>query len=179
MMGITPASAGHTPCQPSRCRRWDHPRQCGAYAFDNTDMTDVPGSPPPVRGILLLSIVFPPLSGITPASAGHTLRLVRRIRLVRDHPRQCGAYQKPHSNSFLAVGSPPPVRGILWRPAALLACLGITPASAGHTRNSHNCNSASWDHPRQCGAYPTSKRSLLVLQGSPPPVRGIPATGVR
>ena len=69
-------------------------------------------------------------------------------------------------------GSPPRVRG---KERAFACCteqLGITPACAGK-RKLLICQSIQpWDHPRLCGEKALMPENRLVMQGSPPPVRG-------
>ena len=73
--GITPASAGKTKLSPSADRlSQDHPRECGK----NSNMMAVTswmwGSPPRVREKLKFIIQIQAEVGITPASAGKTLK---------------------------------------------------------------------------------------------------------
>ena len=48
----------------------DHPRLCGEKGITNSLLNNVPGSPPPMRGKVLLISAFTPLVRITPAYAG-------------------------------------------------------------------------------------------------------------
>ena len=90
--------------------------------------------------------------GITPAGAGKTLRVLLKMRLLRDHPRRCG------ENCTV-----PTVSSLSRR---------ITPAGAGKTGYERLEAGSAGDHPRRCG----ENRFMSVLrrqaQGSPPQVRG-------
>ena len=72
--GITPACAGKTvvPASPNFCCK-DHPRVCGENAVGNVPRDDEPGSPPRVRGKLLLKVRLLSSKRITPACAGKTV----------------------------------------------------------------------------------------------------------
>ena len=151
--GITPASAGHTNSSVAiLVDDGDHPRQCGAYAMPAITLPPL-GSPPPVRGIRIRQHRYDGCTGITPASAGHTFAIHCIPSLIRDHPRQCGAYSQACPENPPGPGSPPPVRGIPETPQQQFFGGGITPASAGHTMAARCIARLSRDHPRQCGAY--------------------------
>ena len=49
---------------------------------------------------------------------------------------------------------------------------GIIPAHAGLTGNYRNDTAESWDHPRACGAHPSSNRAKSPPTGSSPRMRG-------
>ena len=88
---ITPARAGKTPepdtRQPSR---WDHPRACGENYKVAFFSFPPRGSPPRVRGKLLICPSGSLAVRITPARAGKTALLSRMACTTRDHPRACG-----------------------------------------------------------------------------------------
>ncbi len=68
---ITPACAGkRVKIIVLYCLSTDHPRVCGEKDNDLMDDSDVPGSPPRVRGKVTAVGVFCLLDGITPAYAG-------------------------------------------------------------------------------------------------------------
>ena len=72
--GITPADAGKTFWVHSvRPRVQDHPRGCGENAFFANLSRLRPGSPPRMRGKLLLHMRKVAFRRITPADAGKTL----------------------------------------------------------------------------------------------------------
>ena len=124
------------------------------------------GKPPSV-----ISVHLP--SGITPAGAGKT-------------PFWCSGFSFP-------LGSPPQVRGKLWRALRLIAHSRITPAGAGKTERrflafpipnritpagagktfeSVIFKAADTDHPRRCGENLCFQLSAATTAGSPPQVRG-------
>ena len=75
-VGITPAYAGKSRLLSELCcRLWDHPRICGEKTLHGLLAHKTVGSPPHMRGKVL--IVFDDLScvGITPAYAGKSLSL--------------------------------------------------------------------------------------------------------
>ena len=130
--GITPACAGKRllPCCFWRLHR-DHPRVCGEKRTRQAVWTQCGGSPPRVRGKVVLLLVGWLLSGITPACAGKSVWQRLRPEPARDHPRVCGEKVRPWSSRGLDRGSPPRVRGKADADAAPRIAAGITPACAG------------------------------------------------
>ena len=49
---------------------------------------------------------------------------------------------------------------------------GITPAYAGKSRHEHHDQRQHQDHPRLCGEKPEYRFPYMLLEGSPPPMRG-------
>ena len=70
---------------------------------------------------------------ITPAGAGKTNFLDTYPRAIEDHPRRCGENLNVRSYVSLYLGSPPRMRGKLYRPAQPVGGARITPADAGKT----------------------------------------------
>ena len=132
--GITPAGAGKTRV-PRACdvQGRDHPRRCGENVFRKVKKLVRTGSPPQVRGKLILVPPFFKLDRITPAGAGKTLGFAPLAGGIPDHPRRCGENPLTKPLTFLSRGSPPQVRGKPSRYFMLFAFLGITPAGAGKT----------------------------------------------
>ena len=130
--GITPACAGKRRRTISRQHESeDHPRVCGEklriFAYPDIVM----GSPPRVRGKVVLRVALCIGVGITPACAGKSDSPRNCITAFRDHPRVCG--EKVHAlfSGVSLAGSPPRVRGKACVPRCCLTCIGITPACAG------------------------------------------------
>ena len=72
-MRITPAYAGTTYRQRRVSKRVkDHPCICGDYVANKATNLDKQGSPPPVRGLLLLELNQDRILRIAPACAGTT-----------------------------------------------------------------------------------------------------------
>ena len=71
--GIIPARAGFTrrPGQPLRCRP-DHPRSRGVYETIEDNMTELEGSSPLARGLLIVDPEKEYVARIIPARAGFT-----------------------------------------------------------------------------------------------------------
>ena len=111
----------------------------------------------------------------------------------RDHPRVCG--EKPRFCTYLHAlkGSPPRMRGKVWRYFYYRGYHRITPAYAGKRNQPRTLPGCSWDHPRVCGekfpaapiapnidritpAYAGKRMarggSRYREQGSPPRMRG-------
>ncbi len=90
---ITPAHAGNT-AQKRLSRRLskDHPRTCGEHLLCSELYTFLSGSPPHMRGTLLLNLRSLEFDRITPAHAGNTVCLLCPSVGAWDHPRTCGEH---------------------------------------------------------------------------------------
>ena len=134
--GITPACAGNTVMftLAHRAQR-DHPRMRGEYHVHPIVCALLPGSPPHARGIPILWCRKGRTTGITPACAGNTGRMLGTSILFRDHPRMRGEYLLCFNKFSINKGSPPHARGILLRKSSQQGTRGITPACAGNTWN--------------------------------------------
>ena len=153
---ITPAYAGKS--LPPKVR-WelavDHPRPCGEKSYHIFSGLSIIGSPPPMRGKASIPAAEAVGTGITPAYAGKSAKMLHPIGHFRgspppmrgkgiqlssyglkgwDHPRLCG--EKAISFAFVAIsiGSPPPMRGKVWWSSQKYSYQGITPAYAGKSR---------------------------------------------
>ena len=132
--GITPAYAGKT--QRPRISLsviQDHPRVCGENVFRDQLGKNLMGSPPRMRGKLMLFPSFQSVSRITPAYAGKTKHAANRVNLLRDHPRVCGENRLSLTARCRREGSPPRMRGKPSITLSLMKKQGITPAYAGKT----------------------------------------------
>ena len=130
--GITPAYAGKSPPQarmPGLCR--DHPRVCGEKL--NTHLTFPPssGSPPRMRGKVMLTRWPFSMSGITPAYAGKSPARPGPRPWRWDHPRVCGEKFLEVVQPIAQWGSPPRMRGKAYQRSCAPHMDGITPAYAG------------------------------------------------
>ena len=171
--GITPARAGKSPwAAPSRPRHWDHPRACGEKTHGTFDPSTKTGSPPRVRGKVVLSVVCHFVAGITPARAGKRVGLVVLAHHIGDHPRACGEKVLSSWLSSSSPGSPPRVRGKGAGANRRLTPVGITPARAGKSQIKKRHRKARRDHPRACGEKSVHFYFNGRCQGSPPRVRG-------
>lgn len=104
---------------------------CGENCdFDYYPAHDL-GSPPRVRGKLLLDEDHIAVHGIHPRVCGEHRSLRRRLRLHRDHPRVCGEHSKESFNLTEQGKSPPRMRGTLPNPIHVSHLDRITPACAG------------------------------------------------
>ena len=170
---IIPARAGQTAAAPGHCPvAADHPRACGANGCPLLSLPTVHGSSPRVRG--------KPDAGhpdrwrfrIIPARAGQTAYNSRPLSFWADHPRACGANQRPPDLTGGVTGSSPRVRGKL--DDGLIAHLGgrIIPARAGQTYGYRDAIRQYPDHPRACGANAPQLLVDTVQAGSSPRVRG-------
>ena len=132
VLGITPAYAGKsTPSHTVKQDKKDHPRICGEKTDRLKLVRNAPGSPPHMRGKVLIRFTGRVGVGITPAYAGKSRQKPTAQPVRRDHPRICGEKYPSGGRPHCGGGSPPHMRGKgasgkqwadLWR---------ITPAYAG------------------------------------------------
>ncbi len=129
---ITPAHAGKTNFSSTGINtEWDHPRACGENFTLQMQILKKQGSPPRMRGklvIALLAVVF-----------------------FVDHPRACGENSTVKSVCLRHRGSPPRMRGKLTLPSSRISVVRITPAHAGKTLCVAPSRPYQADHPRACG----------------------------
>ena len=129
---ITPAYAGKSgPCPDRVPPAGNHPRVCGEKSvvikFNNVEK----GSPPRMRGKVVIpwnSCVF---AGITPAYAGKRRLWVAAAHPDGDHPRVCGEKGLLRCWNLFRMGSPPRMRGKVKTTLKDIRRYGITPAYAG------------------------------------------------
>ena len=145
---------------------------CGEKRTRQAVWTQCGGSPPRVRGKVVLLLVGWLLSGITPACAGKSVWQRLRPEPARDHPRVCGEKLMQMQLPGLQPGSPPRVRGKGRYHRAQYSLPGITPACAGKRRALPRSQPALGDHPRVCGEKVTTASPEGGRRGSPPRVRG-------
>ena len=89
----------------------DHPRVCGEKPMTAISSTPTRGSPPRMRGKVLLSKNHLLGLGITPAYAGKSRKGEPKWHTVLDHPRVCGEKSCQTGELSSALGSPPRMRG--------------------------------------------------------------------
>ena len=191
---ITPADAGKT----LRCIQHgficrDHPRGCGENSARHCQQRVRKGSPPRMRGKLILIPCVQPRGmdhprgcgenasclsytrnrkGITPADAGKTFIKWGLRHTIRDHPRGCGENSCACRVWDTDGGSPPRMRGKRCVRLPLCALRRITPADAGKTPVIIYAYISAWDHPRGCGENLGRGAKPNAPAGSPPRMRG-------
>lgn len=135
------------------CMTRDHPRRCGTFIEDQTDVFFDLGSSPQMRGTCCGNRFYRFFSRIIPAGTGHFTWLAAELHALRDHPRRCGAFINGFTHSRPLFGSSPQVRGISSFALMFVISVGIIPAGAGHLQCLTQC--------------------VTLTLGSSPQVRGI------
>ena len=130
------------------------------------------GSPPRMRGKLILIPCVQPRGRITPADAGKTRGYRPRRRPRQDHPRGCGENKHRKFAHVEQIGSPPRMRGKRTSQVCPSEMRRITPADAGKTAKIAPFNAPNVDHPRGCGENFSMGSSTTASGGSPPRMRG-------
>ena len=130
------------------------------------------GSPPPTRGTLSRFSARLVVTGITPAYAGNTLKVIITFKFSEDHPRLRGEHLFQFLTCWGYTGSPPPTRGTLDEDTKLFEVSRITPAYAGNTFTDEGNAELRRDHPRLRGEHSWKTVHYKVILGSPPPTRG-------
>ena len=91
LLRITPACAGNSPCfMAHQTARGDHPRVCGEQFPASLPRRQAPGSPPRVRGTVVVFQKGDRVRRITPACAGNSMGYDGAMPRLGDHPRVCG-----------------------------------------------------------------------------------------
>ena len=130
---------------------WDHPRLCGEKHTNPLELLFRSGSPPPMRGKVILNHLEPLSRRITPAYAGKSTLGSTVHSPYEDHPRLCGEKMKYQCTQWLFLGSPPPMRGKAAKAFQWGSDLRITPAYAGKRKRFTILHELGQDHPRLCG----------------------------
>ena len=154
------------------CKKWDHPRRCGALGSRAVPMRVPKGSSPQVRGTFRRCVLLDKNPGIIPAGAGHLWLRGFGQRSMWDHPRRCGALRLCSKCARLSLGSSPQVRGTSRQSIERTTSPGIIPAGAGHLWLLMANSILRRDHPRRCGALGKRSATYFAQQGSSPQVRG-------
>ena len=82
LCGITPAGAGNRfNVHSSLNRVWDHPRRCGEQSLSPGGNPYARGSPPQVRGTVLVVVAYESFKGITPAGAGNSIETIFTLHM--------------------------------------------------------------------------------------------------
>ena len=174
---ITPAHAGKTQrMQRGSQSMEDHPRACGENKLMLYGGFMMTGSPPRMRGKPPLRCASPRRERITPAHAGKTSTACTSRQKQRDHPRACGENSLGRQGRVGGGGSPPRMRGKPGIDLFGVEDFGITPAHAGKTDAGARRDGFREDHPRACGENPLAVTTLSLRPGSPPRMRGKPAS---
>ena len=130
------------------------------------------GSPPRVRGKGTSSASTTALFRITPAYAGKSNMIFLRQHVRKDHPRVCGEKHPSTAIRQRNTGSPSRMRGKAVHHKHRHSPGRITPAHAGKRTRPRRWVRPPRDHPRACGEKITDETIGVVIQGSPPRVRG-------
>ena len=172
-LGITPAWAGKSlPAVPDGILCGDHPRVGGEKVCAGLGMRKTMGSPPRWRGKDEIDIVVQVPSGITPALAGKSCRILRSSTTCGDHPRVGGEKYLALMSSESDRGSPPRWRGKDEEGQTKALPYGITPALAGKSRMGSAFALVYKDHPRVGGEKRRLTECAQWAEGSPPRWRG-------
>ena len=127
------------------------PRVCGEKGVYAMLYTGLWGSPPHVRGKVLVPAIKRFAQRITPAYAGKRSPPLFPLRSPEDHPRMCGEKLSCLLLQWCFLGSPPHVRGKVGRTLYLVAGERITPAYAGKSFLQRTAQCRCQDHPHVCG----------------------------
>ena len=100
------------------------------------------GSPPHVRGKGMLAGIPSMMVRITPACAGKRDHVSIMLKAFGDHPRMCGEKISLVIRLKTKMGSPPHVRGKVFRLRLFQCGDGITPACAGKSGDSSTAGSS-------------------------------------
>ena len=145
---------------------------CGEKNHFSIFLYPTQGSPPRVRGKVLVSLENLRKDRITPACAGKSPCSPCIPCGPGDHPRVCGEKAIRHIINGMSEGSPPRVRGKAEERKKAPLSSRITPACAGKSPILILSGKAGKDHPRVCGEKVRISCPLYKFKGSPPRVRG-------
>ena len=168
-----PAHAGKTtPTRRPWCGSSAHPRSRG----ENQQRLDLGaesrGSSPLTRGKPRPQSWQKRASRLIPAHAGKTAGVRRADQGDGAHPRSRGENAIPLGVPFTTAGSSPLTRGKPSSRCAAPLTVGLIPAHAGKTPQTHPGGRCSQAHPRSRGENFTCLATTVVSSGSSPLTRG-------
>ena len=147
-----------------RSRRENHPHA--------PSVVRIFGSSPLTRGKRVASSGFGGEVGLIPAHAGKTTGVRRADQGDGAHPRSRGENAILLGVPFTTAGSSPLTRGKPSSRCAAPLTVGLIPAHAGKTPQTHPGGRCSQAHPRSRGENVRGKRHLVTDSGSSPLTRG-------
>ena len=133
------------------------------------------GSSPHTRGAPTGPSTAKPRTGIIPAYAGSTLRIISHLHTAADHPRIRGEHNPIKPPIGDGMGSSPHTRGALVDVVGWAASGGIIPAYAGSTVLPIGSAGSTRDHPRIRGEHIQKQSADSTGKGSSPHTRGAQA----
>jgi len=136
-------------------------------------VTEVGGSSPLARGLLICGHGARVQPGIIPARAGFTPCTATRSPPGSDHPRSRGVYHPVPPGRLPVEGSSPLARGLPRNVGRPPRNMRIIPARAGFTARMAARQAGRRDHPRSRGVYSWDVVSEHILPGSSPLARGL------
>ena len=151
-----------------------HPRECGERVGISTDVEELDGSSPRVRGTQIDNMRAKARERFIPASAGNAAGHDAPGEGHAVHPRECGERTNVVVVAGSTAGSSPRVRGTPRRQRRLPARHRFIPASAGNARVANGKRLTTPVHPRECGERCDDTSDGAPPAGSSPRVRGTP-----
>ena len=151
-----------------------HPRSRGENHGLSPGKSARLGSSPLTRGKRVASSGFGGEVGLIPAHAGKTAGVRRADQGDGAHPRSRGENAILLGVPFTTAGSSPLTRGKPSSRCAAPLTVGLIPAHAGKTPQTHPGGRCSQAHPRSRGENFTCLATTVVSSGSSPLTRGKP-----
>ena len=151
-----------------------HPRSRGENHGLSPGKSARLGSSPLTRGKRVASSGFGGEVGLIPAHAGKTADVRRADQGDGAHPRSRGENAILLGVPFTTAGSSPLTRGKPSSRCAAPLTVGLIPAHAGKTPQTHPGGRCSQAHPRSRGENFTCLATTVVSSGSSPLTRGKP-----
>ena len=171
--GLIPAHAGKTAsARALAAASRAHPRSRGENFGPSPKALRLPGSSPLTRGKLCRADQIANSGGLIPAHAGKTSSASSAREARRAHPRSRGENRQRVEGADATAGSSPLTRGKLGRPASSMSSIGLIPAHAGKTQQSHLSMASARAHPRSRGENPYAASNDQDPKGSSPLTRG-------
>ena len=168
-----PAHAGKTtPTRRPWCGSSAHPRSRGENHGLSPGKSARLGSSPLTRGKRVASSGFGGEVGLIPAHAGKTAGVRRADQGDGAHPRSRGENAILLGVPFTTAGSSPLTRGKPSSRCAAPLTVGLIPAHAGKTPQTHPGGRCSQAHPRSRGENRPSVATRCTPSGSSPLTRG-------
>ena len=170
---FSPACAGNSARQAkAKDERSVQPRVCGEQTILPSSMIVAAGSAPRVRGTETHIKPQGKVHRFSPACAGNSSKVRRRVLLLAVQPRVCGEQPRAHLSGVPDVGSAPRVRGTGTLRCCATRFFRFSPACAGNRREPPARTGSPAVQPRVCGEQSCACECVRNRIGSAPRVRG-------
>ncbi len=150
-----------------------HPHERGEYQRRRPIMSYLDGSSPRTWGIQRIGHYGPDSLRFIPTNVGNTGSSYDDVDRPPVHPHERGEYESDRDLDLINVGSSPRTWGILTNHPGCRHRMRFIPTNVGNTSHQFFPIVPESVHPHERGEYSTSRKDIIVNDGSSPRTWGI------